>query len=178
MARSFITDPLLTANFALIDMPVAGPIPLAFPFKQVKSALSNGNFIGFQSIVIPEFTLEMKEIKEGNWPFVHSVPTGFQSGGIITLTQAVLWPALDMYVWWLQAVFGLFGPRRGLIACHLRQDRRLPVRLLQFENCIPTSWKPSSDLNAQESAVAVESMSFHTQRVTVVPVPSDVMAIV
>jgi len=175
MARSFVTDPLMTSNFALIDVPVAGLIPLAFPYKLVKSALSNGNFIGFQSIAIPEFAMEMKEVKEGNWPYPHQVSAGYQGGGTITISQAVLWPALDMYAWWLQAVYGIFAPRRGLLVCHLRADRRLPVRVLSFENCFPTAWKPASDFNAEESAVSVETMSFHTQRATVIPVPSDLI---
>ena len=176
MARSFTTDPLMACNFAMIEVPVAAfPAPLAFPFKAVRSALSQGNFVGFQSMTVPEVTLETREIRQGNWPYLHQVITGFSSGGNITLTQAVLPLATDMYLWWQQAVNGLLGPRRNILLTHTRLDKALPARMLSCQFCIPVSWKMATDFDASASEVSVESLTLWTQKVDIIPVPlSDI----
>lgn len=177
MARSFIEEPLMVHNFALIEVPVANPFaPLAFPLKTATSAIANGNFVGFSSMTLPEFTMEMREIKQGNWPYVHAVPVGYQSGGNVTLTMAVMPLNVDMYLWWQQVVNGVMAPRRNLILTHTRWDKALPARMLSCENCIPVSWRPASDFDASSTAVSLESITFHTQRINVLPVPiSDVL---
>jgi len=172
MARSFFTDPLMTCNFALMEVPVAGPIPLAFGFKAIRSAISQGNFVGFQSMTVPEMTLEHKEIRQGNWGYIHKVITGFSTGGNITLTQAVLPEALDMYAWWLQAVNGIFAPRRNLLLTHTRQDHALPARILSCQGCLPVSWSPASPFEAATSAVSVESMTLWCQKIDIIIVPT------
>lgn len=171
MARSFFTDPLMACNFALMEVPLAGAAPLAFGFKAIRSAISQGNFVGFQSMTVPEISLETREIKQGNWPHIHNVITGFASGGNITLNQAVLPEALDMYAWWLQAVNGLIGPRRNLILTHTRLDRALPARILSCQSCIPVSWKMASDFDSSASEVSVESLTLWTQKVDIIIVP-------
>lgn len=173
MARSFVSDPLLSCNFALIDVPIAGVIPLAFPYKVIKSALSNAAFIGMKSISMPTMSTEMKEIKEGNWPYVHSINAGYTSGGDCVISQAVLPIALDMYQWFLQGVWGRIGPRRHFIVAHLRQDKSLPARVIWLQHCVPVSWKPSSDLDATSSEVCVEELTIRVQRVEVIPVPTE-----
>lgn len=176
MARSFIEDPLMACNFALIEVPVAGPLPLAFPFKTIRSALSNGNFVGMQNISIPEISLETKEIRQGNWPYLRQIPIGFSTGGNVTLSQAVLPLATDMLLWWLQAVNGIFAPRRNMMIVHTRLDRSLPTRILSCENCIPISYKPASDFDASASEVSIESLTFWTEKIDIVPVPlSDII---
>ena len=173
MARSFVTDPLLTCDFALMEVPVSGLLPLAFGQKVVESALSNANFIGFQSLGVPTPSMETKTVKEGNWPFIHEVPLGFQAGGEVTLRHAVTQTQFDMWLWWKQATLGRFAPRRHLMAVHTRRDKRLPARIIAFWECIPKSWQPSSDLDANASTVAVETMTFYTEKVDIIPVPID-----
>ena len=169
MARSFIQDPLMACNFALVEIPAAAIPPLAFPYKTVKSALSQGNFVGFQSMSVPEFSIEMKEIRQGNWPYVHNVPMGFQTGGNIVLVQAVLPLATDMYLWFQQVINGVGAPRRNLLLMHTRQDKALPARVMSCENCIPVAWKPASDFEASDSNVSVETLTIWTQRINIIP---------
>ena len=173
MARSFVSDPMLSCNFALIDVPMAGVIPLAFPYKVIKSALSNAAFIGMKSISIPAMTLETKEIREGNWPYVHSVHSGYTSGGDCVITQAVLPISLDMYQWFLQGVWGRIGPRRHFMVAHLRQDKSLPARVIWLQGCIPVSWKASSDFDALSSEVCVEELTIKVDRIEVIPIPTE-----
>lgn len=173
MARSFVSDPMQVCNFALIDVPIPGLIPLAFPYKVVKSALSNAAFIGMRSITIPTMTQATKEIREGNYPYVHHVLQGATSGGDCVITQAVLPIALDMYQWFLQGVWGRIGPRRNFIVAHLRQDKSLPARVLWLQECLPISWKPSTDLDALSSEVCMEELTIRVQRIEVIPVPTE-----
>lgn len=169
MARSFVQDPLMACNFALVEVPAAAIPPLAFPYKTVRSALSQGNFVGFQSMTVPEFTLETREIRQGNWPYVHNVVVGFQTGGNVVLSQAVLPLATDMYLWFQQAVNGIGGPRRNMLLMHTRLDKSAPARILSCENCIPVSWKPASDFDANDSSVSVETLTLWTQRINIIP---------
>lgn len=176
MARSYLLDPLMTHNFALIEVPAATLLPLAFPLKTAQSALSNGNFVSFQSMTVPELSMEMKTIKEGNNPYVHEVPLGFQTCSNVTLSMAVFPLNIDMFLWWKQVVGGTFAPRRHLLLTHTRPDKGLPARMLLCADCIPVSWKPASDFNADSGAVSMESLTFHTSNVTVIPVPvSDLL---
>jgi len=173
MARSYLVDPLLACNFALIDVPAVGLAPLAFPFKLAKTALANGSFVGMQSISVPEMSAETRQIKEGTADFVHTVYTGFTTGGTATLTQAVLASSLDMYLWFLQGIRGRFVPRRHFIVAHLRQDKSLPRRLVFLQNCIPISWKPASDFDATAAQVSLESITMQVTHITPIPTQFD-----
>lgn len=164
---------MLSCHFALIDVPMAGIVPLAFPYKVIKSALSNAAFIGMKSISLPTMQIETREIKEGNWPYVHHINSGYTSGGTVTLTQAVLPLGLDMYQWFLQGVWGRIGPRRHFIVCHLRADKSLPAKVIWLQHCIPAAWQPSSDLDANSSEVCVETLTMHCEHVEVLPVPTE-----
>lgn len=176
MARSYLLDPLMTHNFALIEVPAATLLPLAFPLKTAQSAIANGNFVGFESMTVPEMSMEMKIIKEGNNPYVHQVPMGYQSGGNVTLTMAVFPLNIDMYTWWQQVVTGSFAPRRHMILTHTRPDKGLPARMLICSNCIPISWKAASDFSAATGEVSKESITFYAEKITPVPIPiSDVV---
>lgn len=161
----------MTCNFALMEVPVAGPAPLVFGFKAIKSAISQGNFIGFQSMTVPEMTIETKEIRQGNWPYVHKVYGGHTMGSQVTLSQAVLPLALDSYAWYLQASNGLLGPRRNFLLTHTRLDRALPARVLSCQGCVVESWKPASDFDAMDSSVSIESLTFFVQKLDVIIVP-------
>lgn len=174
MARSVSSDPLLAHNFALIDVPVPGLLPLAFPIKTILSAAQAGTLVGFSEIDLPTATIEMKEIKEGNWPRVHRVPVGFVNSGQVTLRQAVLPYATDMYLWFVQAQWGRIAPRRDLLVAHLRSEKSVPYRLIKLEGCIPESWTPSSPLSASNTEVATEELVLQVANVEIVPLTSPV----
>jgi phage tail-like protein len=171
VARSENSDPLLAHNFALIDVPVPGLLPLAFPVKTITSAIETGSFIGFQAISMPEMTLETKQVKEGNWPLLHNIPMGFVNAGTVTLRQAVLPINTDMYYWFLQAMWGRVAPRRNLVVVHLRADKQIPQRMVLLNGCFPTSWRPSSDLDASGTEVVTEELTLQVGKVDFLPNP-------
>jgi phage tail-like protein len=172
MARSVNSDPLLSHNFALLDVPIGGPWPVAFPAKTLLN--SRSALLGFAEMDLPDVSLEMKDVKEGNWPFIHRVTTGFVSSGQVTLRQALLNTNTDMYQWFEQAIWGKYGPRRSFIAVNTRNDKTIPQRMHLLADCIPQSWKPSSNMSAGTSEVLMEELTMEVMRVQVIPLPIPV----
>lgn len=175
MARSYWTDPLLSCNFALIEVPCAAAVPfvLAFPIKTAMSAIQNGNFVGMQSVSIPTLSLEMEEIKVGNTGMTHRVPSGYSSGGDLVLSHAVMARGLDMYAWFMQAFGGRFGPRRDLMVCHTRLDKALPARILLCRDCIPTSYQPSNDFAGDAAQICMETLTLYTPWIDIIPISAS-----
>lgn len=171
MARSQNSDPLLAHNFSILDVPVIGALPLAFTIKAAQSAIGSGNFVGAASVSYPEVTLEMRTIKEGNEHHVHQVPTGFVTTGDVTIEWALFNINLDMWAWMQQAIRGRIAPRRSLIIVHTRNDKLIPQRMTLLESCVPTTWKPSGDLDANTSTVLLESLTLHVHNVVPIPLP-------
>ena len=106
MARSIDTDPLMVANFALMELSSAGPSlrkGSVLPLSRGRSS-SNGIYIGFQSISMPEVSVEYQDITEGNWPYPHKVPLTKASTGDVTITQSVVRTSSDFYIWIFQTL--------------------------------------------------------------------------
>lgn len=152
----------------MIDAPIASAIPVAFPAKTAQNA-SELQLLSFQSITIPTMDIQMKEIEEGNWPFTHSVPTGRVRTGQVTIRHAVTPLSLDFYMWFHQAVYGKFGPRRHFTVVQTRADKLTPRRLILLEGCVPVSWKPAGDMDASSSDVSLEELTMSCHRVEVLP---------
>lgn len=171
MARSVNSDPLLSHNFALMDVPVAGALPLAFPIKTIQSAIESGSFIGARSVTVPAMQMDFKEIRELNDPHVHSVPTGYTTTGEVSIEMAVLNTNIDMYAWFLQVVHGRFAPRRSLLAAQTRNEKFLVQRLYLLKDCVPSSWTGVSQLDGTSSEVTVERLALHAHEVRLLPTP-------
>jgi phage tail-like protein len=171
MARSASTDPLLAHNFALLDVPVAGLLPTAFPIKTVASAIGNGSFVGFKSIEMPTATIETKDIKEGNWPYVHKALTGFVDSGQVTLEFGLFSYNTDMWLYFQQAIWGRIAPRRSFLVVQTRADKLTLQRIYWLEDCLPVSWTPVSGLAADSSEVTSETLILDVHRIRLVPVP-------
>jgi len=171
MARSQNSDPLLSHNFSLLDVPVPGALPLAFSIKAAESAVSGGNFIGAKSVTYPDVTLEMRTIKEGTSHEVHQTPTGYVTTGDVTIEWALFNTSLDMWAWMQQAIRGRIAPRRSLIVVHTRNDKIVPQRMALLHGCLPTMWKPSGDMDATASEVLLESLTLHVHKISPIALP-------
>lgn len=174
MARSINSDPLLSHHFSIIDVPVAATLPFAFPIKLAQSAIGSGNFVGAKSVTFPDVTLEMKQIKEGNNPYIHQVPMGFVTTGDVTIEWALFNINLDMWAWMQQAILGRIAPRRSLIVVQTRSDKIIPQRMTLLEYCVPSAWKPGTDLDAETSQVVMESLTLNVWRIQPIPTPIPV----
>lgn len=172
MARSIDTDPLMSFNFALIDVPVPvlpGP-PVAFPMKSGQSLL-DGTLLSFQSIEIPPMTIQTKKIQEGNWPFQHTILMSSVQTGQVKIRQAVTPLNVDFELWFTTAVFGLPGtaPRRDFVVVQTRADKVIPRREIFLWGCIPVEWKPTSELDAGKAEMSIEELTLECNRIEVLP---------
>lgn len=168
MARSIDTDPLMNFNYYLLDIPVASIIPVAFPFK-TGQGLAEQQLLSFKNISVPTVEMQMKDIQEGNWPFKHQIPLGYVSTGDVTIESAVTPLSMDFYLWLYQVVWGTGAPRRNLTVIHTRADKLVPRRIYNLYGCVPKSWKPSSDLDANSSEVAIESLTLSVNQIELLP---------
>lgn len=168
MARAQDTDPLSVFNFYMIDAPIASPIPVAFPFKVAQNA-SEQQLLSFKSITIPTMDMSLLEIEEGNWPFTHHVPIGKVRTGQVTVNHAVTPFSMDFYLWFHQAVYGKFGPRRNFTVIQTRADKLTPRRIILLEGCVPVSWKAAGDFDAHSSDLSIEELTMQVHRVEVTP---------
>jgi phage tail-like protein len=176
MARSANTDPLMAYNFAILEVPVAGLFPFAFPIKTVQDALTGQAFVGFKSIDFPTVSVETVDIKEGNWPFVHKFVTGYVDSGEVKLEMALFPINTDMWVYFSQAIWGRVAPRRSFIVIQMRNDNSIQ-RAYWLEDCLPTSWTPSSGMDAQSSEVLMEDITLSVHRIRILPTPNPLVPI-
>ncbi len=171
MARSEASDPLLAHHFALLDVPVAGLLPTVFPLKTIESAVQTGAFIGFHNIDMPTVSSEMREIKEGNWPNIHKINTGFTNAGQVRLEFGLMGYQTDMYLWMQQCIYGRIAPRRHFIVVNLAANKQTIKRATWLEDCIASEWTPMGTLSASSSEVLMESITLEVHRVRPIPIP-------
>ena len=174
MARSEAFDPLLAHHFALLDVPAAGLLPTAFPLKTIESAIGSGSYIGFASIDMPTLSIEMRQIKEGNWPHIHNVSTGFVDSGKVTLEFALMGYQTDMWLWFQQGVWGRIVPRRHFIVVNLGSDKLTIKRATWLSECVPEEWTPMGTLSGNSSEVLMERLVMDVHSVRPIPLPVPV----
>lgn len=168
MARALSTDPLQNFNFYLLDIPVPSIVPVAFPFK-IGQGAAEGQLLSFKSISVPTVTMAMKTIQEGNWPFAHQIPLGKVTTGDTTIESAVTSLSMDFYLWFFQAIYGTGAPRRNLTVVHTRADKLNPRRIINLFGCVPKTWQPSSNFDANSSDISIESLTMSVHQVEVLP---------
>jgi len=172
MARAHddLQEPLSSFNFALIEIPVPSLAPVAFPIKTGFS-IGDKNLVSFQSIQIPDMTIQTRRLQEGNNPFSHTLLMSASQTGQVRIRQAVTPLNVDFYLWFTQAISGISvgAPRRNFIVVHTRQDKLIPRREIFLWDCVPVGWLPSSELNANSSEVCIEELVLECNRVEVLP---------
>jgi len=174
MARSGVSDPLQNYSFALRELasPPVGNNPLLS--APVLGEDGSTSLIGFQSISMPDVTLELKEVNEGNWPHIHKVPMTRMTTGDVTLTKALYPKNSDFNTWIFQSVWGRGSVRRSFVIVHLARYHGAQIgedhfdsgRFIHIHNCLPVSWKPGSDLEANSSDVSLEELTIHVERIS------------
>ena len=132
-----------------------------------KRTQDTSGLIGFQTITMPSVSLELRDVVEGNWPHVHRIPVTRMSTDDVTLTQAVFRNSSDFYTWIFQALYGRGAPRRNFVIVHLGRGifGWEGKRLIRLMNCVPVSWKPGSDFDANAAEVSIEELTIHVERI-------------
>lgn len=190
MARGYFEDPLQNFAFALVEASGLDNLGEDFRFvfrsrraRAISGAATYGvsrqelinqgraprdssaeSFLGFESISWPSMSHEDYPIDEGNWPFQHNVPKGSIQVGNLVLGRAMFPADCDMYVWFMQAAFGLGGPRRDFLVLRLDRARQTVLRKHRIVGCWPQELKPS-DLKADDGSVSIEELTLSVHKV-------------
>jgi phage tail-like protein len=169
MARSGKADPLQTHLFALRELESPSlPVGNSILDKRVLSEGARNGWIGFQSLSMPDVSLELKEVNEGNWPHPHKIPMTRMTTGDVTLVKAVYPRNSDFYTWVFQALWGRGAPRRSFNIVHLGREANSikEKRYILLKNCLPVSWKPGSDFDANSGDVSLEELTMHVESIS------------
>lgn len=169
MARPRSTDFLQNHKFAIVEIPHDPTERSAF-FDREGIIAAGSAMVGCKSITIPETTVDTLEINEGTEMFSHHVNTGRARTGECIISFAVI-PAgsVGLYSWIHRAIYGIGSPRKDFAVYHFANTRVGPdtvaSRIYFLEGCVPTAYKPSSDLDGEDDAVSLEEITFHCHRV-------------
>jgi phage tail-like protein len=150
-----------------------------FQMKVVTGGIAGASEIvgGFTNITIPEVSTENVEYKEGIWLYRRKF-MGDPTFSDITATQGVIKGNTAFFDW--------------IFAAYTGQEYRIDLQILQFHRddvsglidytnaqasriyncfeCIPLRVKPSSDLDAQSSEVALAELDIQIERMEIVAV--------
>lgn len=150
-----------------------------FQMKVVTGGIAGASDIvgGFTNITIPEVSTENVEYKEGIWLYRRKF-MGDPTFSDITATQGVVKGNTAFFDW--------------IFAAYTGQEYRIDLQILQFHRddvsglidytnaqasriyncfeCIPLRVKPSSDLDAQSSEVALAELDIQIERMEIVAV--------
>lgn len=157
-ARSQSGDLFLTNRFALVID--------SGPFAGTKVA-------GFQSISMPEHTIESIEYSEGIFNYSRFYP-GRSSFSSITCTRGVVKDNNDLGRWIRRAAEG-WNYRGDLSIYHFhRSDVEgrasysstsiKPYRRIKLYNCMPIRFKAGSDFDAMAADISIQEIEFQMER--------------
>lgn len=139
-------------------------------------AVSEG---GFQSITLPDVSLDIVEYKEGIMAWKRKYP-GIPSVSDVTLTRGVARTRTRFWEWVLAAIQG--GEYRcDLEIYHFHRDELLALgdtdsgnspnlptpsagRRIKLINCFGATYKPGSDFDAMASEVSIEELTIACER--------------
>lgn len=195
MARGYYEDPLQNFCFAMVEASGLDQVEpeFKFVFRSRRARFTSGaatfgisretlveegrfardtvdrSFIGLSAVSFPSMDHEEYPVEEGNWPFTHKVPKGSISTGDMQLSRAMFAADCDLYVWFMQAAWGLGGPRRHFLLLRLDRARQTVLRKYRMVGCWPKSLKPS-DLSASDGEVSIEELTMSVEQVQELPV--------
>lgn len=151
-------DPLPAFNF-LITL-----IDSSSTFSAIRSGVTDLALGGFTECSGLESTLETTEYREGGVnDRIHRFP------GRITFANIVLRRGVGfgegLYLWHREFLEGKGKRRDGYIV--LQSESRIPIKIWSFSRGLPIKWSGPT-LNAQASAVAIESLEIAHEQLTLV----------
>lgn len=199
MARAYFEDPLQNFCFALIEASGLDQVDPQFKFVfrsrraraisgastfgvdratlisqgKIPRDANNTAFIGCSAVTFPEMSHEEMVIEEGNWPFARKVPKGSISVSDMTVSRAMFPSDCDYYLWFMQAAWGIGGPRRDFLLVRLDRARQTVTRKHRLVGCWPKGLNPS-DLNAEDGSVSIEELTLSVEQVQELPVDVSV----
>ena len=167
MARTQLNDFLQAGRFHVLDVSFSFP-PVLLPV------------FGFRGCTLPELSINIREIVEGNYEYPRKVVSG-ASVGNITLQQGVSLFNSDFWDWARKTVVGnkppkdlmivqftqmgsqqnlvdTFLPSATQIPPGLEFAARIPGRAWVLKKCRPTRYKPGTDFDGMSQEVSIAEL--------------------
>lgn len=172
--NSRLSDVLMNYHFHVLDVSIQTPIVLSLAY-------------GFQSCTAPEIQINTKEIKEGTFPYPHTVMESAKVSDF-NLTNGAKFFDSDFYDWINSFVNGEPNTRRNLLIIQYSEINtnyaaskigiqnflpggsalqpffdivgRIPARAWLCHSCIPISYKVSDDFDALSHSPSLQHLGF------------------
>lgn len=172
--KSRASDVLMNYNFHVLDVSVETPIVLSLAY-------------GFQACTAPEIIVNNRKVKEGTFPYPHSVFESAEASDI-TLTNGAKFFDSDFYDWVTSYIAGKTNTRRNFMIIQYSQINvnsafgaigiqnilpsgisfgsffdiisRVPARAWLCKSCVPVSYKASDDFDALSHAPSLQHLTF------------------
>lgn len=176
MARAASTDFLQNFRF---HVTVSGGATAFNPINFSRNGIGIGGEAGFQSVSIPDISIEATEYREGTYKYTRKFP-GPPTIADITLIRGVVVQDTKFYDWAINTLSG--GPYRVdlNILQYTRGDLANPVnpaensavpqtaaRTYKCYECLPTQVKPAGDLDATSGEVAMAELTVAMEYFTI-----------
>lgn len=182
MARSRVFDRLQNYSFWLFDASGISGNPLFSVFDPI---------LGFSSITAPEITLELKDVKPGNWEYKRRIVKAAEASPI-NLQRGAQFFDSDFFLWITNALRGIQPVRRNLVLVQflgknlvgLNDETRpgeieyegafpaaailsqkIPGRAWFLYGCLPTRYKSGGDFDANSGEVSVQELEVQPEYV-------------
>jgi phage tail-like protein len=123
-----------------------------------------GANVGFSEVTGLDFTTEVTEYRHGAMPEHSKVKLpGLRSFTNITLKRGTLAGDNQFYEWWNSTLMD--KPQRRDVTISLLNEQHNPIIVWRVKNAWPVNVK-ATDLNADDSGIAVESMELTHEGLT------------
>lgn len=148
-----------------------------FRFHLVDPAGGNLDAVaGFQSVTVPEITLEVPTYREGTMAWTQKYP-GIQTVGQVQCTKGVFKRDSDFLKWLFKCIEGGKEYRSDIIIqeFHITDEFGIngtPSRVIRLREVFPSAHKPSSDKSGESSAVSMQSLTLEAEQINVELVPT------
>jgi phage tail-like protein len=162
-----LEDPLPAFSFFVSLDPSDAHLPLAQ--KLLIPTMALGAFCEVKGL---GGELEVMPYAEGGMnDFVHQLPVR-HTWGRITLRRGVI-RDMALWVWYVGGLHGSLGARRNgcITVC---DESGLPAVIYVFRKALATKWY-GPDLNAMQSAAAIDGLEIAHEGIEAYPVPSTLM---
>lgn len=170
MARSMNTDYLQSMRFHVV---ISGnTATLDWGTKIGAGAHSTA---GFNTVTVPELSIESVEYREGRWNYSRKMPGVPSMGGDISMTRGVVRKDTDFWDWAHIVAEGSGEYRADLDIYHYHRDNALtrglsytqnqtllqldkPAKIYKVRDAFPTRCKPAGDMDASSSEVSISEL--------------------
>jgi phage tail-like protein len=164
--RAAVDDLMQGFRFHVTAANAAG-IDLLQPVPSRPGEFEGGGQAGFQSVTLPEITLEATEYREGTFTWTQKYP-GPPTVSDCTLMRGVAKKDTAFYDWVLGTVNGaeyrsdvtIWHYQRTEMGRASKSATGTDMRRVLCHNCIPTRVKPAADFDSMSGEVSLAEVDF------------------